>query len=571
MTFDQITIRNFKCFDDDGGTIDNLKSFNIIIGKNNSGKSSILEVMKYLTNLSGELAGATRQGKSCQLDFVHEITKERINESHPNHIRGGNGFYNNQIHREHGFRLIGQNLQYKIQNGSKNYISCDLQVFGDEIKYMENYVKKLYSPIYSKIFKQISAERDIKPEKVNGDFKIEIDGNGTTNYIRQILMSENFDSSMIEDLLLENLNSVLNPEIAFSRILVQYDINENWQIHFDNLNGDRVPLSKMGSGVKTVLLVLLYLIVVPRIEKKQLEDYVFAFEELENNLHPALQRRLFVFIFKYCTENKCITFLTTHSHIVLDLFTSSGDVKILHVVNNGTSSKIKSIDGYANCKKLLEDLDVRASDIMLSNGIIWVEGPSDRIYIKKWLGIVAPELEDGRHFVIMFYGGRLLSRVTFKYENINSELIPLLKLNTNAFVVIDRDAKRINQALNKTKKRIEDEIGKENAWITQGREIENYITSNTLKSWLRTKYSSRVDIAFSRFDKIEDSIRIAVGKKSMPYEKNKVKYAAEIVNYINIEELQTLDLKSKIEQLASTIKLWNQNSTDVANNILIPN
>ena len=33
---------------------------------------------------------------------------------------------------------------------------------------------------------------------------------------------------------------------------------------------------------------------------------------------------------------------------------------------------------------MLNDLDVRASDLLQSNGIIWVEGPSDRIYIKRW-------------------------------------------------------------------------------------------------------------------------------------------------------------------------------------------
>ena len=32
---------------------------------------------------------------------------------------------------------------------------------------------------------------------------------------------------------------------------------------------------------------------------------------------------------------------------------------------------------------VLDDLGAKASDIFQSNGIIWVEGPSDRIYIKK--------------------------------------------------------------------------------------------------------------------------------------------------------------------------------------------
>ena len=33
---------------------------------------------------------------------------------------------------------------------------------------------------------------------------------------------------------------------------------------------------------------------------------------------------------------------------------------------------------------LVDDLGIKASDILQSNGIIWVEGPSDRIYINKF-------------------------------------------------------------------------------------------------------------------------------------------------------------------------------------------
>ena len=50
-------------------------------------------------------------------------------------------------------------------------------------------------------------------------------------------------------------------------------------------------VSHTGSGIKTILLVLVFLYLVPRIERRTLADYVFGFEELENNLHPALQRR----------------------------------------------------------------------------------------------------------------------------------------------------------------------------------------------------------------------------------------------------------------------------------------
>ena len=58
-----------------------------------------------------------------------------------------------------------------------------------------------------------------------------------------------------------------------------------------------IPLSQTGSGIKTVLLILLNLVVYPKLVfKKPLSQFIFAFEELENNLHPAVQRRLFLYL-----------------------------------------------------------------------------------------------------------------------------------------------------------------------------------------------------------------------------------------------------------------------------------
>lgn len=79
---------------------------------------------------------------------------------------------------------------------------------------------------------------------------------------------------------------------------------------------------------------------------------------------------------------------------------------------NGIST-IHKISDYISKTALLNDLDVRASDILQSNGIIWVEGPSDRVYIKHWLEILGSgDIEEGRDYQFLYYGGRLLSHYT---------------------------------------------------------------------------------------------------------------------------------------------------------------
>lgn len=162
--------------------------------------------------------------------------------------------------------------------------------------------------------------------------------------------------------------------------------------------------------------------------------------------------------------------------------------QIFHITKTDNKSSIKSVIGPLEYKTIFDDLDVRASDILQSNGIIWVEGPSDRIYLNKWISLLDSSLVEGYHYSIMFYGGRLLSNLSFNYDILEKELIPMIKLNSNAHVIIDRDGKTISAKLNETKERIQSEIGEKNTWITKGREIENYLSNRTIEKWLSSIY-----------------------------------------------------------------------------------
>ena len=45
-----------------------------------------------------------------------------------------------------------------------------------------------------------------------------------------------------------------------------------------------IALSHVGSGIKTILLVLGFIHLLPVVEQRKLDTYLFGFEELENNL-----------------------------------------------------------------------------------------------------------------------------------------------------------------------------------------------------------------------------------------------------------------------------------------------
>lgn len=552
-------IKNYKCFGEDGADILQFKDINVIIGKNNTGKSSIIDVVKFLTTKNKDFSNQKRDGKTPSLIFDYKVKNELIQQTFPSNTSGGQlGLQIN--HLQYGLQFVGNTISFSINDTNRKYIRIiDKENIPNEaVRYFENYVSRIQTIFDNKQFIHLTAERDIQPETSNTASEVAPNGIGATNLIQQIINKSDLDSSLVESILLNELNKITQPDISFTRILVQLDDDNKWEVYFENQIDGRIPLSKMGSGIKTILLVLILLIIKPKIENKSASNYVFALEELENNLHPSQQRRLYYYLYNFSQKNDCKFFFTTHSNIVIDLYSKLDHTQILHVARKNDKTEIKTINQHSELNNILDDLDIKASDILQSNCVIWVEGPSDRTYINRWISQLEPNLTEGYHYSIMFYGGRLLSNLSLDYDNLNNELIPLLKLNRNCFVVMDRDGKTVNTKLNNTKTRIANEIGLEKIWITKGREIENYITSRTINTWLEKLYQIKTVIELDNNSKFETFFESNAKTNKIKYNLNKNKFALELAEFITRDDMSNMDLKPKIEQLINLIKGWNK-------------
>lgn len=127
------------------------------------------------------------------------------------------------------------------------------------------------------------------------------------------------------------------------------------------------------------------------------------------------------------------------------------------------NTEIKLISNDSESWNMLLDLGHAPSDVLHPNGIVWVEGPSDLIYIRRWLNILAPKLTLGKDYEIMWYGGANLSHIgirrCWKDSDSSSKLIDLFKLNPNWAFIVDSDThnKKITKGIQKRK----DEVIKE--------------------------------------------------------------------------------------------------------------
>ena len=312
------------------------------------------------------------------------------------------------------------------------------------------------------------------------------------------------------------------------------------------------------SGLKTILLVLLYMRLLPAIVGKELKDFVFAFEELENNIHPALQRRLLAYIREKVLETGCIVFMTTHSNVAIDFFSRDENAQIIHVTHDGKAAQARTVTTYLHKGAILDDLDVRASDLLQANGIIWVEGPSDRYYVNRWIELCSGgQLKEGVHYQCMFYGGSLLAHISASTpDDEGNGYVEVLKINRNAAVLIDSDKGDDQEAINSTKERILSEITKIGGlgWVTAGREIENYIPTCALKR-LTDVDSPEPFGQFERMENYLEKVKTGEGKRFLS---QKAVFAAKICPFIEKRALKGVyDLDDKVSELCHQIRKWN--------------
>ncbi|HEV2680131.1 MAG TPA: AAA family ATPase, partial [Rhodanobacter sp.] len=378
---------------------------------------------------------------------------------------------------------------------------------------------------------------------------------GATAVIQRYLSNSNLPSELIEVHLLRELNSIFEPDNEFTRILVQKQMDDKWEVYLEEKEKGRVPLSASGSGLQTVLIILLSLHTVPEGVNNSKDNLVVAIEEPENNLHPALQRRLLSYLQKHANENGSIFFITTHSTVAIDQFVGQKNARLFHVRHDGKFAKVSSVDAYSDGHEILRDLDVRASDLLQSNGIIWVEGPTDRLYINKWIEIFSrSQLREGAHYQCVFYGGKLLSHLSANGDlSLKKELIDLVTVNKNSAIVIDSDRRKEKGRLNGSKSRIKAEFESIGAlvWVTKGREIENYIHPKSLNSLFST-----TSVSIGKLDSVMDWILADSKRKKLT--PDKITLASKIIDRtLDDSFMDVLDLNEQISALIDQIKTWN--------------
>ncbi len=313
-------------------------------------------------------------------------------------------------------------------------------------------------------------------------------------------------------------------------------------------DGRTLDLESVGTGIHEAIVIAAVAAVNP--------GTLICLEEPEIHLHPILQRKLLDYLSKK-TDNQYL--IATHSVHLMD---HAGAAIFRVELDDNKNSIITPVVTASEKFEMCSHLGIRPSDLLQTNCIIWVEGPSDRVYLNYWLKFLEPNLREGIEYSIMFYGGRLLSHLSAEEEVedcLISDFIQLRRLNRSVAMLIDSDRTSASAPIRATKERLKADLSKNRrgfAWITEGREVENYLPQEQLKSAIKTAHpASELKISGKgRFAQIK--VKSLKGVKPVGFDK--VGVAEKFVSDNPQPDYGQLDLQARVEALINFIKQANQ-------------
>lgn len=279
---DSLHIKNFRCFED--LTIPSLGRVNLIVGKNNSGKSTLLEAIAVFAQ-----GGSTKSIKNL------------LNKRHE--------FFNGAIYQDNKKNIIIKGDE-EILSLFTEYDENIGEIYTSEKSLCDqNYDIREHQQPFALIDSQLAHENDLAQQ-------------WDTAYL---------DS---EEHIVKDILTIFNADIT-NVIFVQSPEKKDERVAVLKIKGKAkaVPLKAMGEGVSRILQIFLSAL--------KAKNGFLLIDEFENGLHYSIQEEVWEKLFKLAKELDIQVFATTHSEDTVKAFSNialqSEDEKEARIISLGKS------------------------------------------------------------------------------------------------------------------------------------------------------------------------------------------------------------------------------------------
>lgn len=253
----------------------------------------------------------------------------------------------------------------------------DVSDFGKESKGISDKIDSLM-PVFA-LFKSDRPSNDDDPEAKNpmqAAVKLAL-----KEYDTEIKSIQDDIISKVEDVAKRTLEKVheMNEELA-QDLIPKFKKEPRWSFDFTIDSDDGVPLNKRGSGVRRLILLSFFR---AEAEKDQSEegkaDIIYAIEEPETSQHPDYQIMLMNTLEELSRKDNCQILITTHVPALAGLLPTES----IRFITKDTNSDIKIEYGSDDVLKVVADNVgvLPEKEIAGANAIVMVEGPGDVTFL----------------------------------------------------------------------------------------------------------------------------------------------------------------------------------------------
>lgn len=393
-------IKNYKCFRDTG-EFSLGQGFNVIVGRNDSGKSALLDGLSLVAGHAGHLSPLTARTPSTPIDINWRVKITwRMEPAELTDIAAKlNGFhvpFGGAIERSAEDFLaaiaepctvtaewtavgllttasidrlanVNPNLTVHLRNaGAPDTIKPHLP---QEMQRSETFAHNVAGIFRSRIYAFQAERLNLGESTAAGNGQLRENAGNLAEVLNRLSTANPHRYERLMShvrTIFPHITTITAPIVGgnTARILV-------WTVPANSEREDlAIPLASSGTGIGQVL-AMLYVVVTSN------DSTMILIDEPQSFLHPGAVRKLFEILSQYPQHQYIVT---THSPVVAMLV---DDAAMVFVRRDATEqqSLVSHIDSKSadDMRMFLNDVGARLSDLFVADQVLWVEGRTEEV------------------------------------------------------------------------------------------------------------------------------------------------------------------------------------------------